>query len=147
VANAGRNQGRGCDILGDIAGLRKSAVRSICACGERTVDTRQHSIFSAHYHRMVSAQITWRKRMTKAVAEPHVAEEGVAFTVEVGFVDRECLISRNALVHLQRIKGGPLLDLMEIYRASEEQIHGVARRLVVAGVSGSPLVLGAAYFV
>ncbi|RJG08014.1 DUF1488 family protein [Noviherbaspirillum cavernae] len=84
--------------------------------------------------------------MSRTVAEPHVAEEGVAFTVEVGFTDRECLVSRNALAHLRRVKGGPI-DPMATYRTFEDQIHGVARRLVVAGVSGSPLVLGAAYFV
>lgn len=84
--------------------------------------------------------------MTKAVTEPRVADEGVAFTVEVGFVDRECLVSRNALAHLRRMKGGQM-DYMEVYRAFEDQIHGVARRLVVAGVSGEPLILGSAYFV
>lgn len=83
--------------------------------------------------------------MHKTVAEPHIADEGVTFTVEVGFTDRECLVSRNALAHLRRLKGGQL-DFLETYRAFEDQIHSVARRLVVAGVSGSPLVLGAAYF-
>jgi len=84
--------------------------------------------------------------MEKAIAEPRVEEEGVVFTVEVGFVDRECVVSRHALAHLRRMKGGQL-DVLETYRAFEDQIHSVARRLVVAGVSGSPLVLGAAYFV
>lgn len=84
--------------------------------------------------------------MIRTVAEPQVSDEGVRFTVEVGFVDRECLVSKNALAHLRRLKGGQQ-DFMEIYHAFEDQIHGVARRLVVAGVSGSPLILGAAYFV
>lgn len=84
--------------------------------------------------------------MHRTVAEPRVADEGVSFTVEVGFIDRECLVSKNALAHLRRIKGGQL-DFLETYRAYEDQIHSVARRLVVAGVSGTPLVLGAAYFV
>lgn len=84
--------------------------------------------------------------MHKTIAAPRVAEEGVTFTVEVGFVDRECLVSKNALAHLRRMKGGQL-DFLQTYRAFEDQIHSVARRLVVAGVSGSPLVLGAAYFV
>lgn len=85
--------------------------------------------------------------MIRTAAEPRVAEEGVTFTVEVGFADRECLVSKNALAHLRRMKGGGQMDFMETYRAFEDQIHSVARRLVVAGVSGSPLVLGAAYFV
>ena len=84
--------------------------------------------------------------MNKRATEPQIAEDGVKFTVEVGFVDRECLISKNALAHLRRMKGSQQ-DVMDIYRAFEVQIHDVARRLVVAGVSGSPLVLGAAYFV
>jgi hypothetical protein len=84
--------------------------------------------------------------MHKTIAEPRVADEGVTFTVEVGFIDRECLISKNALSHLRRTKGGQT-DFLETYREFEDQIHSVARRLVVAGVSGAPLVLGAAYFV
>ena len=84
--------------------------------------------------------------MNRTVAEARVDDEGVTFTVEVGFTDRECVVSKNALAHLQRLKGGQL-DLLETYRTFEDQIHSVARRLVVAGVSGSPLVLGAAYFI
>jgi hypothetical protein len=84
--------------------------------------------------------------MFRTAVEPQVGDEGVTFTVEVGFTDRECLVSKNALAHLQRMKGGQL-DLLDTYRAFEDQIHSVARRLVVAGVSGAPLVLGAAYFV
>ena len=84
--------------------------------------------------------------MSRAVTEPCMAEEGVTFTVDVGFADRECLVSKNALAHLRRLKGGQR-EFMEVYQAFEDQIHSVARRLVVAGVSGSPLVLGATYFV
>lgn len=84
--------------------------------------------------------------MFKTAAEPRIADEGVTFTVEVGFTDRECLVSKNALAHLRRMKGGQM-DFMETYRAFEDQIHGVARRLVVAGVGGTPLILGASYFV
>jgi hypothetical protein len=84
--------------------------------------------------------------MYKTACEPRLDDDGVTFTVEVGFTDRECLLSRNALAHLLRMRGGQL-GPMETYRAFEDQIHGVARRLVVAGVGGCPLVLGAAYFV
>jgi hypothetical protein len=85
--------------------------------------------------------------MHKAISEPRADDEGVTFMVEVGFVDRECLVSKNALTHLQRLKGGGQVDFLQTYQTFEDQIHSVARRLVVAGVSGSPLVLGAAYFV
>lgn len=86
--------------------------------------------------------------MQRTISEPRAVEveDGVTFMVEVGFTDRECLVSKNALAHLRRMKGGSL-DLMATYQAFEDQIHSVARRLVVAGVSGTPLVLGAAYFV
>ncbi len=84
--------------------------------------------------------------MHRTIAEPKLADEGVAFTVEVGFAERECLVSKNALAQLGRRKGDAL-DPLSTYRMYEDQIHSVARRLVVAGVSGSPLVLGAAYFI
>jgi hypothetical protein len=84
--------------------------------------------------------------MYRTAAEPKIAEDGVTFTVEVGFVDRECLVSKNALAYLRRTKGGQM-DALATYRAHEDRIRSVARRLVAAGVSGSPLVLGAAYFV
>lgn len=84
--------------------------------------------------------------MYKSISEARAGDEGVRFTVEVGFIDRECLVSKNALAHLCRSKGGQL-DYLQTYRTYEDQIHSVARRLIVAGVSGSPLVLGAAYFV
>ena len=81
---------------------------------------------------------------TKTV--PRLEQAGVMFRVELGFTDRECLISKNALSHLRRLKGTQI-DLLQTYCAFEDQIHQVARRLVAAGVSGSPLVIGTAYFV
>jgi hypothetical protein len=83
--------------------------------------------------------------MHRTAVQPRIADEGITFTVEVGFTDRECVVSKNALASLQRSKGGEL-DLLQTYHTFEDQIHSVARRLVVAGVSGTPLVLGAAYF-
>lgn len=82
----------------------------------------------------------------RTTAAPCLTDDGVTFTVEVGFTDRECLVSRNALAYLCRLQGGDP-DFLQTYRAFEDQIHSVARRLVVAGVSGSPLLLGAAYFI
>lgn len=84
--------------------------------------------------------------MIRTATEPRVEEDGVSFTVEVGFTDRDCMVSKNALAQLRRMHGEQP-DPMSTYRAFEDQIHSVARRLVVAGVGGSPLVLGAAYFV
>jgi hypothetical protein len=115
-----------------------------------TVDNRQSIAISTHYHQEQPFFLynpTLETTM-RTIAEPRIAEEGVTFTVEVGFTDRECLVSKNALSHLRRLKGGQAeADSMETYRTFEDVIHGVARRLVIAGVSGTPLVLGAAYFV
>jgi hypothetical protein len=83
--------------------------------------------------------------MRRTVSEPRAVEDGVTFVVEVGFAERECLVSKNALAHLRRTKGGQL-DLMQTYHAFEDRIQSVARRLVVAGAGGSPLILGAAHF-
>jgi hypothetical protein len=79
------------------------------------------------------------------VAAPQAVEDGVSFVVEVGFSNRECLVSKSALARLARLKGSQL-DAMGVYRVHEDRIQSVARRLAVAGVSGTPLVLGASCF-
>jgi hypothetical protein len=86
------------------------------------------------------------EEMSNAAVHPHLIEKGVYFKVAAGFVERDCIISKNALVYLGQLKGD-VSDFMETYSFFEESIHKVARRLVVAGESASPLVLGAAYFV
>jgi hypothetical protein len=50
------------------------------------------------------------------------------------------------LTYLCRMQGHTM-NFMNTYRACEARIQSVARRLVAAGESASPLVLGAAYFV
>jgi hypothetical protein len=84
--------------------------------------------------------------LDKALAETRLADEGVFFSVTVGFAERECVVSKNALAHLCRMQGHTM-DPMNTYLAFEARIRGVAHRLVAAGESTSPLVLGAAYFV
>jgi hypothetical protein len=84
--------------------------------------------------------------MDKALAEPRLADEGVYFKVTSGDAERECLVSKNALAYLCRMQGHTM-NFMNTYRACEARIQSVARRLVAAGESASPLVLGAAYFV
>ncbi len=83
--------------------------------------------------------------MNKTLIEPHLADEGVFFTVTAGFFERECIISKNALAHLCQMQGHAM-NFMNTYRAFEARIHSVARRLVVAGENSSPLILGATYF-
>lgn len=84
--------------------------------------------------------------MNSTSMRPCLADGGIFFKVNAGFTERECIISRNALAHLGRLRGRSM-DLMNIYNAFETKIHGVARRLVIAGESASPLILGAAYFI
>ena len=78
--------------------------------------------------------------------EPRLADEGVYFRVANGAAERECLISKNVLAYLGRHQGH-IMSFMNTYRACEARIQSVARRLVTAGESASPLVLGTAYFV
>jgi len=70
-----------------------------------------------------------------------LTENGVAFTVSVDFVKRDCVISRDALAKLSQLQAG-MVDLMETFRAFETKINGVARRMVVANVKGTPLQIG-----
>jgi hypothetical protein len=75
---------------------------------------------------------------------PHVTSEGVAFSVVVEFKDHPCLVSKEALFELSR--QDPNLDMLKAYKAYESKIQGIARRLVTAGVPGSPLVLQSKHF-
>lgn len=84
--------------------------------------------------------------MSQTAVHPQLVDQGIQFKVIAGFVERDCIISKNALAYLGRLQGGTA-DFMNTYACFEEKIHGVARRLVVAGESASPLILGAAYFV
>lgn len=83
--------------------------------------------------------------MDASLIEPHVTDEGISFTVAVGFVQRECVVSNEALAHLRQMHGFSM-DLIHIYGAFEARINSVARRLVLAGESASPLVLGPQVF-
>ena len=84
--------------------------------------------------------------MNNADICPQLVDQGIQFKVIAGFAERDCIISKNALAYLGRLHDGSM-DFTEIYTRHEEQIHAVARRLVIAGESASPLILGAAYFV
>ena len=78
-------------------------------------------------------------------SRPHVTDTGVAFTVIVDNIPRDCLISSDAL---QALRGGEKenLDLMETFQAYEANINGIARRMVAAGVQGMPVRLEARNF-
>lgn len=70
-----------------------------------------------------------------------LTEGGVAFTVRVDSLNRDCLISTEALSKIAQLGTGKL-DPLATYYAFEASINGVARRLVAANVKGTPLQLG-----
>jgi len=80
--------------------------------------------------------------------QPLMTREGVTFTVRVDALDRECLITEEALLELSRLKAvdAPQTSMMEVFHAFESTINGVARRMVFARVPGSPLRLGGKTF-
>lgn len=72
-------------------------------------------------------------------ADPALTQEGVAFTVTtLDYVKRECLISTEALAALSPHQIGQFGPL-EIFKAYEAKICGVARRMAAANVQGTPL--------
>lgn len=81
--------------------------------------------------------------MTQHLPAPRHTDGGIAFTVVVESVTRECMISDEALQHLSAkgLRDGESPDTMEIFNAFESTINGIARRLVSAGVKGTPLVM------
>jgi len=83
--------------------------------------------------------------MNDMTAEPLLTDQGVSFKVQVGFIQRECVVSKDALAHLQKMHGFSM-DLIHIYSAFEGRINSIARRLVLAGETASPLVLGPQFF-
>jgi Protein of unknown function (DUF1488) len=78
--------------------------------------------------------------MSHPLAEPHLVETGVAFVVQVEYVNHDCIVSKEALTKLsQQSKDTEWLATFNIFKA---KICGVARRSVNAGVAGKPLLLG-----
>lgn len=75
--------------------------------------------------------------------QPRLTKEGICFTVRVDSLDRECLITEEALQKLLELKPDAQdeADMLDVFHAFEAKINGVARRLVFARVSGSPIVL------
>lgn len=87
--------------------------------------------------------------MTNQSTQALVTKQGVLFSVIVECERRDCLITPDALQELSQLRsmdeaGGGLLG---IFHAYEAKISGVARRLVGAGVGGSPMLMNRATFV
>ncbi len=80
--------------------------------------------------------------MNELSNNPIVSQEGVSFTVTVDFIKHDCLITTQALHKLCAVRRDDAdEDILEIFKAFEARINGVARRLLAAGVAGSPLTL------
>jgi hypothetical protein len=63
-----------------------------------------------------------------------IIPEGVAFSVEIENKKHSCLIAEGALKRLYAF-GGTTLDCLDVYRAYETRIHGVARKLILNGAA------------
>lgn len=87
--------------------------------------------------------------MSHYTPQPLLTRQGVVFTVRVDSLDRECLITEEALHKLSELKSIDTTDAdpMDIFHAFEDTINGVARRLVAARVPGTPLTMRPATFV
>lgn len=79
--------------------------------------------------------------MTLPMEPPQLTDDGIAFSVRVDSVKRDCVISTEALLKLCRMRAGTK-EPMEMFHAFEATIHGVARRMVAAQVPGTPMRLG-----
>jgi hypothetical protein len=69
-----------------------------------------------------------------------LTENGVTFTVTVDYQRRACLVPTEVLSSLSR-SADKNLDLLATYDAYHAKIQGVARRMVAAGVEGTPVLL------
>jgi imidazolonepropionase-like amidohydrolase len=81
-----------------------------------------------------------------ASTQAHQTSEGIAFSVQVDYVMHECLITEEALKKLAALgkADGEEVNNLAIFEAYEAKINGIARRLVAAGVKGTPLRVNAA---
>jgi hypothetical protein len=80
--------------------------------------------------------------MNHSSCQPRLSGEGIVFTVIVDCVRHECMVTSQALFSLSSSEiQNTENDMLEIFRAHEPSINGIARRLVAAGVAGNPLVL------
>jgi hypothetical protein len=79
--------------------------------------------------------------MTDPAVLPHLVSKGVLFRLEVDSRQQECMVSKEALARLSGLRDtNP--DPLEVFYAFQPAIQNAARRLVRAGASDTPLVLG-----
>jgi hypothetical protein len=80
-------------------------------------------------------------KMSNVAQTPALTSDGVTFSVMVEYKLHDCLVSPEALSNLSQSTGKEL-DLIATFDAYAAKINGVARRLVMAGVTTSPILLG-----
>ena len=83
--------------------------------------------------------------MVNSLESPRLIKGGVMFAVVVDFQSHDCLVPQQTLSDLCQ-SGDKKIDLLDAYGAYEARIKGVARRLIAAGISGSPILLETKYF-
>lgn len=83
--------------------------------------------------------------MKKSMQTARITNDGITFSVAVGFVVRECLIPKQTLSYICRTWGNDM-ESMDAFRAYEDTIMSVARRLVVADAGKSPVILERKFF-
>jgi hypothetical protein len=74
-------------------------------------------------------------------AKPRLTKAGITFSVTVEFTTYSCLASHEGLAKLSEHLESKE-TAMQTFLAFEAKIHGVARRLIAAGVPRNPVVLG-----
>ena len=83
--------------------------------------------------------------MKSTMERTRLTNDGIAFSVAVGFIERECFIPKQTLSYICRTRGNDM-DCMDAFRAHEDTIMSVARRLVVADAGKSPVILERKFF-
>lgn len=79
--------------------------------------------------------------MSNVPKAPGLADEGVTFTVLAEYKFHDCPVSPEALSNLSQLVGKEL-DSIATFKAYEARITGVAQRLALAGIAGSPVLVG-----
>jgi len=78
--------------------------------------------------------------MISNTVSDRLTDQGVRFSVAVGFSRRECIVSKDALMYLASSQD-PELDFVDVYLRHEDWIYKIAQRLVNAGAKANPLIL------
>lgn len=130
-------------IIGALAGSEFRHARLLLATFSRTIRAMKRKL--RLLFRVVFRWMTKEFMMPKSSPAPRLTRNGVTFTVTVEFKDYKCLVPQDTLIKLCKSQD-PQLDLIATYRAYEGKIRGVARRLIAAGVAGTPMRLESKYF-